>query len=151
MIRKNKIWKTPYLYLRLSNFAGKGNIGNMKSKWRTVLIIVGLVLAVVLLIDFNRRMEELNRLSTKLDAVQAEGTAIMQTQVALVTRVAYATSNDAVEQWAYENKWIRVGEHPVDIISSGNVTPTPVPTAVTQTVSPPNWRIWWELFFGSSQ
>ena len=33
----------------------------MKFKWRTVLIVVGLVVAVVLLIDFNRRMEELNR------------------------------------------------------------------------------------------
>jgi hypothetical protein len=123
----------------------------MKFKWRTILIVVGLVLAVVLLIDFNRRMEELNRLSTKLEAVQAEGTAIMQTQVALVTQVAYATSNNAVEQWAYENKWIRVGEHPVDIISSGNATQTPAPPAITQTASPPNWRIWWELFFGSSQ
>ncbi len=123
----------------------------MKSKWRTVLIVVGLVLAVVLLIDFNRRMEELNRLSTKLEAVRAEGTTIMQTQIALVTQVAYATSNDAVEQWAYENKWIRVGEHPVDIISSGNATPTPVPPAVTQTASPPNWRFWWELFFGNNQ
>ena len=123
----------------------------MKSKWRNVLIVIGLVLAVVLLIDFNRRMEELNRLSANLEAVHAEGTAVMQTQVSLVTQVAYATSDVAVEQWAYENKWVRVGEHPVDIIAAGNVTPTPVPPTATQTVSLPNWRIWWEMFFGSSQ
>jgi len=123
----------------------------MKFKWRNVLIIIGLVVAVVLLIDFNRRMEELNRLATNLKAVQVQGTEIMQTQYALVTQVAYATSDAAVEQWAYENKWVRVGEHPVDVIPAGDVTPTPVPPAVTQTANPPNWRIWWELFFGSSQ
>src|SRR5512146_1151856 len=122
----------------------------MKFKWRTVLIIVGLVVAVVLLIDFNRRMEELNRLTANLKAVQAQGTEIMQTQIALVTQVSYATSDSAVEQWAYENKWVRVGEHPVDVVPAGNVTPTPVPPAVTQTSNPPNWRIWWELFFGSN-
>jgi hypothetical protein len=123
----------------------------MKFKWRNVLIVAGLIVAVVLLIDFNRRMEELNRLSAKLEAVQSEGTAIMQTQEALVTQVAYATSDEAVEQWAYENKWVRVGEHPVNIVTNGDVTPTPVPPAVTPAVSPPNWLIWWEMFFGSSQ
>ncbi len=123
----------------------------MKFKWRTVLIVVGLVVAVVLLIDFNRRMEELNRLSTNLKAVQEQGTEIMDTQIALVTQVAYATSDAAVEQWAYENKWVRVGEHPVDIVPGGNATPTVAPPVSTQTAVPPNWRIWWELFFGGSQ
>src|SRR5512140_16246 len=121
----------------------------MKFKWRTVFIIVGLVVAVVMLIDFNRRMEELNRLSNNLKAVQEQGTEIMETQVALVTQVAYATSDGAVEQWAYENKWVRVGEHPVDVVPAGNITPTPAPLVATQTASPSNWRIWWELFFGT--
>ena len=120
----------------------------MNSKWRNILIILGLVLAVVLLIDFNRRMEELNRLSTKLDSVRAEGTAVMQTQVALVTQVAYATSDGAVEKWAYENKWVRAGEHPVELVPEGTVTATPETVPVAQTESLPNWRIWWELFFG---
>jgi biopolymer transport protein ExbB/TolQ len=65
----------------------------MKPKWRNTLIIIGLFIAVVLLVDFNRRMEELNRLTTKLEAVHAQGTTIMQTQAALVTQVAYATSD----------------------------------------------------------
>ncbi len=122
----------------------------MKFKWRNILIILGLFIAVVLLIDFNRRMEELGRLTTKLESVRAEGTSIMQTQNALVTQVAYATSDNAVEQWAYENKWVRVGEHPVVLVPSGSVTATPEPQVVTQTESLPNWRIWWELFFGTN-
>ncbi len=122
----------------------------MKFKWRNILVILGLILAVVLLIDFNRRMEELDSLTTKLDSVRAEGTSVMQTQVALVTQVAYATSDEAVQQWAYENKWVRVGEHIVQLEPSGSATATPVPLPVTQTQTLPTWRIWWELFFGAN-
>ncbi len=122
----------------------------MKPRWRNVLIVVGLIVAVVLLIDFNHRMEELNRLASKLEVVRQEGTAVMETQIALVTRVAYATSDAAVEEWAYENKWVRVGEHPIDLVPAGDVTPTPSAPTVAATISPPNWRIWWELFFGGN-
>ena len=120
----------------------------MTFRWRNILVVFGLFLAVVLLIDFNRRMEELDSLTTNLKSVQAEGTTIMQTQDALVTQVAYATSDQAVEQWAYENKWVRVGEHVVELEPAGTVTATPAPVPVTQTEVLPNWRIWWELFFG---
>jgi hypothetical protein len=123
----------------------------MKPRWRNLLIILGLFIAVVLLIDFNRRMEELGRLTAKLDSVRAEGTSIMQTQEALITQVAYATSDSAVEQWAYDNKWVRVGEHPIVLVPAAeSVTPTPEPQVVTQTESLPNWRIWWELFFSGN-
>jgi hypothetical protein len=99
--------------------------------------------------DFNRRTQDLNRLTEQLDGVRAEGTVVMQTQVALVTQVAYATSDEAVEKWAYENgHWVRVGEHPVDIIAGGSVTPTPSPPLTPQVQDVPNWRTWWELFFG---
>jgi hypothetical protein len=122
----------------------------MKFKWRNILIILGLFLAVVLLIDFNRRMEELNSLTAKLDSVRAEGTTVIQTQNALVTQVAFATSDLAVEQWAYQNKMVREGEHAVQLEPLGSVTATPVPALVTQTEALPTWRIWWELFFGAN-
>jgi hypothetical protein len=113
----------------------------MKFKWRNILIILGLFLAVVLLIDFNRRMEELDNLTAKLNSVQAEGTTVMQTQDALVTQVAYATSDQAVEQWAYRNKWVRVGEHAVQLEPAGSVTATPVAAPVTQTQAHPPGQI----------
>jgi hypothetical protein len=122
----------------------------MKFKWRNILILLGLFLAVVLLIDFNRRMQELDNLTTKLDSVRAEGTAVMQTQDALKTQVAFATSDQAVDQWARENKMVQNGEHSVQLEPSGNVTATPAPVPVTQTEALPNWRIWWELFFGAN-
>jgi hypothetical protein len=122
----------------------------MKFKWQNILIALGLVVALILLIDFNHRMEELNRLTAKLETVRAEGTAVMQTQEALLTQVAYATSDDAVEPWAYQSKWIREGEHPVELLPSGSVTATPEPPSMVQTQPMPNWKIWWELFFGAN-
>jgi hypothetical protein len=122
----------------------------MKFKWRNILILLGLFLAVVLLIDFNRRMEKLDNLSAKLDSVRAEGTAIMQTQNALLTKVAYATSDLAVEQWAYRNKWVREGENAVQLEPEGTITATPAPVPVTQAEAMPNWRVWWQLFFGAN-
>ena len=123
----------------------------MKINWRSALIILGFFLAVVMLIDFNRRMQELDSLVVKLNAVSAEGTAVENTRVALVTQVAYATSDSAVEQWAYENKWVREGEKPIGLVSGQNVTPTPEPLSTARADDLPNWRTWWELFFGISQ
>lgn len=120
----------------------------MMVKWRNILIVIGLFLAVVLLVDFNRRMEELDRLSAQLNAVRTEATKVIQTQTALAGQVAYATSDVAVEEWAYENKMVRPGEHPVGVVSGADVISTPEPTLVPQVVQQPNWRIWWELFFG---
>jgi hypothetical protein len=120
----------------------------MKFKWRNVLIVIGLLLAVILLVDFNRRMEELDRLTAQFNAVSAEATAVIQTQTALAGQVAYATSDLAVEEWAYGNKMVRPGEHPVEVVPGANLTPTPEPTPVQQAGNLPNWRIWWELFFG---
>ena len=121
----------------------------MKFKWRNILIIIGLILAVVLLVDFNRRMEEYNRLSDQLKVVRAEATAVIQTQTALASQVAYATSDAAVEAWAYNNKLVRPGEHPVGLVPGSDPTPTPSATFVQEQQNQPIWRIWWQLFFGS--
>ncbi len=122
----------------------------MTFKWRNILIIIGLLLAVILLVDFNRRMEELDRLTAQLNAVSAEATAVIQTQTALAGQVAYATSDLAVDEWAYGNKMVRPDEHPVEVVPGANLTPTPEPTPMPQAEELPNWRIWWELFFGGS-
>ena len=123
----------------------------MKFRWRHIFIALGLLVLVVMLIDFNRRMEELNGLTSQLDTVRAEGTQVMQTQEALVTKVAYASSTQAVEEWAYrEGRWVREGENLIGIVPAGNVSPTPVPPPTQVSQELPNWRIWWELFFGSS-
>jgi cell division protein FtsB len=118
-------------------------------KWRPVLVVLGLIGLLFLVMNFNQRMAEYDRLERQLETVRNEATAVMQTQEAMLTEVAYATSVDAVEKWAYEDgRWVRSGENPVIPVPAEHATPTPVPPP-TQTVEQlPNWRIWWELFFG---
>jgi hypothetical protein len=119
-------------------------------RWKHVLIVVGLVVLIAMVMDFNQRLDELNRLSGQLATVRAEGTTVMQTQAALVTQVAYAGSTAAVEHWAYvDGHWVRTGEIPIEVLPAGNVTPTPAQPPVAQTPEPQNWQVWWELFFGN--
>jgi uncharacterized protein (DUF2147 family) len=121
----------------------------MKFKWRNVLFILAMFLVVILLMDFSRRIDRMDRLETQLETVQAKATAVMGTQVGLMTQVAYATSDAAVEEWAYvDGKWVKQGQHLVEIVPEGE------PPAATETTSAPKpdeqpkWRIWWVLFFG---
>jgi len=109
----------------------------------------GICILVLLVIEFNTRLEELNRLNDQRDGVRTEATQVMQTQVALQTQVVYAASTAAVEEWARtEGHYIREGDQAVipfgqpgsdPVISE---TPAPVPTPLQ------NWQEWWKLFFG---
>ena len=124
----------------------------MKFKWRQVFVAVGLVILIVMIVDLNRRMEELNRLSSQLDTVRVQGTQVMQTQDSLVTKVAFASSTQAVEEWAYtQGRWVRTGENLIGIMPAGDTTPTPEPPLRQTDQVVPNWLIWWELFFGSEK
>jgi hypothetical protein len=121
----------------------------MKVKWRNIAFVIGMFIVVVLLMDFSRRIEKTDRLSAQFEIVQAEATSVMETQIGLITQIAYATSDLAVEEWAYEDgKWVRPGEKLVEIIASGDA---PIPTEsspTTQAGVTPKWRLWWDLFFG---
>lgn len=120
----------------------------MNPKWRTVLFLGGMFLLAVLLMEFSRRLEQLDRLERQRAVMQQQATAVMSTQVALLTQVAYASSDEAVEEWVYrEGKWVRGGEKLVQVLPVGEATPAPFPTLEPEPVIP-KWRIWWELFFG---
>ena len=121
----------------------------MKVKWRNIAFIAGILLVVVLLMDLSRRIERMDNLARQLEAVEAEATAVMQTQEGLMTQVAYATSEAAVKEWAYvDGKWVKAGEHLVEIVPAGEPPSTTDPTPTTISTEMPKWRIWWELFFG---
>jgi len=112
-------------------------------------ILIGLFFLVVLVMDFNQRLEGLNRLSTQVATVRVEGTAVIQTQTALVTEIAYATSDKAAEEYARDNGMVRTEEIPVQLVPAGTPTPTPIPFPTQPPPRLENWQIWWELFFGN--
>lgn len=110
---------------------------------------IGILVLLVIIVNFQQRISEMNHLEGQLKLIQAQGTAVMRTQESLLTQVAYATSDEAVKQWAYsEGRWYLENETPIIILPAGNVTPTPEPISQTASQKVENWKIWWELFFG---
>jgi len=115
---------------------------------RRMLVLIGILALVFIVLEFNRRLEELNMLNRQNQMIQTQATQAIQTQFALQTQVAYAGSTAAVEQWARtDGHYIKDGDLPVVPVGQpGDApveasTPTPFPTKV------PNWKVWWDLFF----
>ena len=118
--------------------------------WKYALLVIGLIVLTLLVMDFNNRMAELRRLSDKREDVAVEATNLIQTQVQLETQIVYATSEGAVEEWAYEEgHMVREGENLVIPLEYPGVTPkvTILPTATP--VPKTNWQIWVSLFLES--
>jgi hypothetical protein len=116
--------------------------------FRRIVTFLGIFILVLLVIEFNTRLEELIRLDEQRDEVRTIATQAMQTQIALHTQVAYAGSTAAVNEWARtEGHYLQEGEQPVIPIGQPGsepvivATPPPVPTPMQ------NWEVWWNLFF----
>ncbi len=115
--------------------------------FRRVLVIAGILVLVLMVIDMNRRLETLNVLNKQADIRSTQMEQAMQTQVALQTKVAYAASTAAVEEWARSVGLSQEGDQvvvPLGVPGSDpivTVEPTPLPTPL------PNWQVWWNLFF----
>lgn len=116
---------------------------------RRVLVTIGIIVLVFVVLEFNRRLEELSLLNQKDASVRAEATQIMQTQVALETAVAYANSTAAVEEWARtDGHYIKNGDLPVVPVGAPGSAPIELTTPVPLPTPMQNWEVWWELFFG---
>jgi hypothetical protein len=122
---------------------------NIPVNVRRVLVMIGILALVFIVLEFNRRLEELNMLNRQNQIIQTQATQALQTQAALQTQVAYAGSEAAVEEWArMDGHYIQDGDLPVVPVGEPGAapieasTPTPVPT------QPANWEVWWNLFFG---
>jgi hypothetical protein len=116
---------------------------------RRVAAFVGILVLILMIMDFNSRLESLNALKKQAGIVSAQATQAMQTQLALQTQVAYAQSDQVVDEWARnEGHYTQDGDQPVvpvevpGLVPEALSTPTPFPTPM------PNWQVWWNLFFG---
>ena len=116
---------------------------------RRVLVSIGIIMLVFVVLEFNRRLEELSLLNEKNSAVRTEATQIMQTQVALQTAVAFANSTAAVEEWARtDGHYIKDGDLPVVPVGAPGAAPIELSTPIPTPTPMQNWEIWRELFFG---
>jgi hypothetical protein len=117
-------------------------------RFRRVAIFAGIFILVLFVIEFNSRLEELNRLNDQRDIMRALATQVMQTQVALQSQVAYAASTDAVEEWARtDGHYLQEGDQPVIPLEQPGSAPVIVNTPIPVPTPMQNWEIWWTLFF----
>ena len=117
---------------------------------RRLSVFIGILLLILVIMDFNSRLDGLNRLLKQDAILQTEATQGMQTHTALEAQATYAASDQAVQDWArQEGRYAQPGDQAViPVGSTGGApaqpsTPPPSPTPVS------NWQVWWELFFGN--
>jgi hypothetical protein len=119
--------------------------------WKPVLILIGFAVLVLLVMDFNNRMAELRRLTAEKEDVSARVTSLVETQVALETQVAYATSEAAVYYWAYNFQHLgKEGDVLVVPIQPEGSLPQPTPTPIITPEIIQNWQVWLSLFMDQS-
>ena len=116
---------------------------------KRVLLAVIFIALFFLLMDLNTRLGEMNRLSLQRATLALENTQLAQTQMVLETKIANVNSDTAVEKWAREEaKLVKSGDKLIVPIPPPGETPQPTPIQVVLPEPVPNWRVWWQLFFG---
>lgn len=122
---------------------------NLPISVRRVLVAIGILVLVFIVLEFNRRLEELNMLSAQSKLTQMQVTQAVQTQLALQTQVAYAGSDAAVEEWARtDGHYVQDGDLPVVPLGQPGSAPIEAGTPTPILTQPANWEVWWDLFFG---
>ena len=122
---------------------------NLPVSVRRVIVAIGILMLGFIVLEFNRRVEELKLLNGQYEQMQVQATQALQTQAALNTQVAYAGSNAAVEEWArVDGHYVQDGDLPVVPIGQPGVPPVEASTPVPTPTPMQNWEVWRELFFG---
>lgn len=125
-----------------------------KVNWldRRLITVVGIVVLVLLMMDFNNRLTTMFRLNNEEAGLQTRISDLKATQVKLEDQIAYATSEIALEEWAREdNRMIKEGDHPIILLPPSDYSFEPTPTPQVETVLPSRIEIWQELLFGESE
>ena len=119
----------------------------LKFSWKYAVAIIGVLLMAYLVMDFNSRTADLRRLTVQKEQVAGQVTQLARTQDTLRTQIAYATSDAAVVDWAYEEgNMVRPGDNPVVPVAPPGSTPAPTPTPVIERPVVSNWQMWLWLF-----
>ena len=113
---------------------------------RYVVIVVILVVLAFLVMDFNSRTADLNRLSAEHSLVKSERDSKEETKSALLEQIAYATSEAAVYEWAYDNHMVRPGDLPVVPVQAAQATALTTPPPASAQVKMSNLDRWLMLF-----
>jgi len=115
-------------------------------KFITILIIV---VVAFLMLELNTRLAELFNLREQHGMLELQVTDMFATKQYLITKQAYATSVNAVQEWAREDgHMIQSGDHPIVPVAPPEGVATLEPFVFSTPTTVRNIDIWYELFFG---
>jgi cell division protein FtsB len=115
---------------------------------KRVLSISGLIILLLIIIGFSRRVAEFTRLSSQLDRESGRITELVSTQAYLQDQIVFATSEAAVEQWAREDgRLAQPGDFAVIPLPQEGTLPQVAEAAEATQRQISNWQTWIEWFF----
>lgn len=123
-----------------------------KINWtdRRLITVVAIVVLVVLMMDFNNRMSSMIKLNQMEAILETKLANLEATRMVIEDNIAYAKSDQALEEWAREkDRLIAEGDHPIIIMPPSNYTPAPTAAPSPEKVVLTRLQIWKELIFGS--
>ena len=113
---------------------------------RRVTLVIGLAVVVMVVMHLNSRMLEKVQLQGERDAVLVRVEELQAIEAELDRQIAYAISDDIVDQWAREQNWMqREGDFVIALLGNGE----PPPHEMTELYEPEpdlnhwdSWRLW---------
>ncbi|MDH3943077.1 MAG: hypothetical protein OEV06_03150 [Anaerolineae bacterium] len=115
---------------------------------RRLFLLLGLALIILLVMDFNNRMADLARLRAQYAREQQQFVDMQATAVGLATRIAYAASDEAVEDAIREDgRWVRPGDFPVIPLTPVGYVPPELAEGEQAAQEVSFWQLWMALFF----
>jgi cell division protein FtsB len=128
---------------------GKAKKQRIQFDFKKVGFVVTAIVLFFLVMDLNNRLNELSRLTSQRNDAEVVVTSLQQTVVVLKTQIGYATSEAAVENWAYEEgHMVRSGENLIIPVEPAGATQAPLVVTTPETTTVSNWSIWEALFTG---
>jgi cell division protein FtsL len=113
--------------------------------WIVMILIAGLLIVG----DLNQRMANARRLERDAEILEGQVAAKNTERSDLMTRVAAATSEDAIADWAHADaKLVREGEVLVVPLAPPDEAPMAENEEWDYPEVPSKFQVWWALLFG---
>ena len=108
-----------------------------------------MIILLLLLLDLNNRVGELYTLTHQRDQMWTQVNVLQSTENALRKKLADATSESAVDEWArQDNSYSQPGDKVIIPMAQPGFTPVPTIQPTPTMVVLEKWQIWSLLFLG---
>ena len=102
---------------------------------KRLLVVVGLLVLIFMVLDFNTRMARLTHLRSQKEIEDQKLNSLLSERAALRAQIAYVTSDKAVEEWArQEGRMMMTGDFVVVPIGDPSFNAEPVEEDVKEEV-----------------